>query len=250
MLRVMLIASAVLAVVALLLVLGCSSLERKLLFYPSHRAADNGLAPWTDRDGTVIGYSRLVAKPVNVWLMLHGNGGQASDRAYALPCFSADDAVFILEYPGYGRRAGVPSAQSFNAAARDAYRLLRATYPKLPVCVVGESIGSGPACVLANEDLPPAKLVLVVPFDRLSAVAREHFPSWLVAMVLKSDWDNVAALSCYRGPVDIFGASADTIIPVAHARALAAAIPAAKCTILEGGHNDWSRDGRVRIRNP
>jgi uncharacterized protein len=236
--------------VVLLLTLGCTSwIERKLLFFPSHQAGTNGLAPWT-RNGEIIGYSRTVESPMNVWLMIHGNAGQASDRAYALPCFSPDDSVFILEYPGYGPRKGVPSKKTFNQAAREAYLLLRKTYPKVPVCVVAESIGNGPACTLAVLTPPPDKFVLIVPFEKLSLVARDHFPAFLVSLLLRDDWDNVEALSHYKGPVDIFGMDADTVIPVVHAKALAARIPSAKFTLIPGGHNEWSESGRVSIRNP
>jgi pimeloyl-ACP methyl ester carboxylesterase len=245
----LIVLSVIATVLVLLLAAGCSSLERKLLFYPSHRPADGKLAPWT-RNGEVIGFTRIVDSPQNVWLLLHGNGGQAADRAYALPSFSAGDSVYILEYPGYGTRVGVPSRKAFDQAAKEAYLFLRETYPRLPVCVAGESIGSGPASSLAGLAHPPDKLVLIVPFDRLSLVAKDHLPSLLVGLILTDDWNNVAALSAYKGPVEIFGAENDTIIPVTHAKALAAALPAAKFHLIEGGHNEWSQPGRVKIRNP
>jgi pimeloyl-ACP methyl ester carboxylesterase len=182
--------------------------------------------------------------------MLHGNAGQASDRSYALPSFSPDDSVYILEYPGYGNRQGAPSKESFDRAAREAYKLLRVTHPHLPVCVASESVGSGPASMLSTLSEPPDKYVLIVPFDKLSLVAEDHFPSFLVRLLLTDNWDNAQALSHYQGPVDIFGASSDTIIPVRHAKALAAAIPRARQVIIPGGHNDWSIGERVRIRNP
>jgi pimeloyl-ACP methyl ester carboxylesterase len=235
---------------ALLLTIGCSScIQRKLLYFPSHEAGNNGLAPWTN-NGETIGYSRIVESPKNVWLMIHGNGGQAFDRAYAFPCFSPDDSVFILEYPGYGMRKGVPSKKAFNQAAKDAYLLLRDTYPKIPVCVVAESIGNGPACTLAALTPPPDKFVLIVPFEKLSLVARDHFPAFLVSLLLRDDWDNVEALSHYKGPIDMFAAEADNVIPAVHAKAMADAIPSAKFTLIPGGHNEWSENGRVNIRNP
>lgn len=228
---------------------GCASIERSLLFYPTHEPDHSGLTPWM-QNGGLIGYSRTVDSPKNIWLMLHGNAGQASSRVYALPSFSDDDSVYILEYPGYGSRKGVPSRNAFNQAAKEAFLLLREAYPRLPVCVVGESIGSGPASFLANLEGAPDKIVLIVPFDRLSLVARDHFPAFLVRLLLSDDWDNIAALSSYKGPVEIYGAEADTIIPVGHARALAAAIHSSRFTLTEGGHNDWSHLGKVRIRNP
>jgi uncharacterized protein len=227
---------------------GCSAVERFFLFMPTHLPHFNDLAPWTNEDGEVIGYAREVESPVNVWLMLHGNGGQASHRDYAIPCFSEQDAVYILEYPGYGGRAGVPSRETFDQAAREAYLLLRERYPGTPVCVAAESIGSGPASTLAGMSTPPDKYVLIVPFDRLASVAKGHFPAFLVDLVLQSDWDNAALLSNYAGPIDIFGAQDDTVIPVKHAKALAEALPGANLVIVEGGHNDWSVGCRVEIR--
>lgn len=228
---------------------GCSCIERKLLFFPTHNPHNNSLTPWI-KDGQILGYSRQVESPKNVWLMLHGNGGQASDRLYAVPCFSESDSVFILEYPGYGERRGVPSKKSFNKAAKEAYLLLRNTYPGIPVCVAAESIGSGPALSLAGLDKKPEKFVLVVPFDKLSSVAEEHFPTILVWLILRDNWNNVEALSKYNGPVDIFGAEADAVIPVNHAKVLAASYPRSNMVIIYGGHNDWSYDEKVQIRNP
>ena len=131
-----------------LMVAGCSTIERKLLFFPTHHPHNNNLTPWV-KDGKTIGYSRQVESPTNVWLLLHGNGGQASDRIYAIPCFSDTDSVFIFEYPGYGNREGTPSKEAFNKTATEAYLFLRELYPQTPICVVAESIGSGPALSLA-----------------------------------------------------------------------------------------------------
>jgi len=50
--------------------------------------------------------------------------------------------------------------------------------------------------------------------------------------------------------VEIYGAKDDEIIPVSHAKALAAAVPSAKFTLIEGGHNDWSQQPQVKFRNP
>jgi pimeloyl-ACP methyl ester carboxylesterase len=236
-----------LAVLAVLLLAGCSAVRRKLLFYPTHHDSSGGFATW-EVGGAKIGYCRPVNSPKNIWLMLHGNGGQAADRAYALPCFSTNDSVFVMEYPGYGRRKGAPSKGSFDAAAVEAYISLSHAFPETPICVVGESIGSGPACMLANQSPPPDKIVLVVPFDTLKSVASEHFPILPVGLILGASWDNIRSLRSYKGPVEVFGAMQDTIIPVAHAKKLAESVPSAVFHTIEGGHNEWSQAGRVQIR--
>jgi uncharacterized protein len=237
------------ASVTLLSTAGCAPIERMLLYYPTHHASDNGLSPWT-HEGKTIGNARPVESPSTVWLMLHGNGGQAADRVYALPCFSENDSVYILEYPGYGRRGGTPSKASLNQAAKEAYLLLRDTHPRIPVCVAAESIGSGPALSLASLDTKPDKFTLVVPFDTLSNVAERHFPRFLVRLILRDNWDNITALANYDGPVEIFGAENDTIVPINHAHALAASYPKANMKIIPGGHNEWSHEEKVQFRYP
>ncbi|HUR46813.1 MAG TPA: hypothetical protein VMZ27_13125 [Candidatus Saccharimonadales bacterium] len=236
------------AAVLFLLQIGCSAVQRKLLFYPTHHENRTALIPW-EVEGQVIGYARPAQAPENVWLMLHGNGGQASDRAYALPCFSSKDAVFIMEYPGYGARRGKPSRDSFDAAALVAYRTLREKFPATPVCVVGESIGTGPASMLSGATPPPSKIVLIVPYDNLKSVACDHFPYALVSLILRTSWDNVAALRNYKGPIELFGAVDDDIIPVSHAKRLADSLPSAVFHQIDGGHNEWSTPGRVQIKN-
>jgi pimeloyl-ACP methyl ester carboxylesterase len=241
--------SKVFACFAVWLFAGCATqLQRQFLFFPSHHCETNGLAEWRD-GGRLIGFAREVAERENVWLLLHGNGGQAADRVYALPRFAERDAVFILEYPGYGRRSGKPSRGTIDQAAVAAYQSLRHRFPGKPVCVAGESIGSGPACLLAGQPVPPDKIVLLVPFDSLKRVAEDRV-RWLpAAEMLGALWDNSVALAGYRGPVEIFAARDDTIIPVGHARALAASVPGARLQVFAGGHNEWSQQRAIAIRN-
>lgn len=220
--------------------------QRSLLYFPSHLTVRSALDPWLDGNQT-IGFCREVPHPHAIWLMMHGNAGQAADRDYVLPCLSPRDSLFVLEYPGYGSRYGSPSMDSMNRAASQAYQLLRARYPGVSVCVLGESIGSGPACSLVREKIMPDKIVLVVPFDTLASVASAHFFFLPVRLMLRDTWDNVRALKYYTGPVEIFGAKQDTIIPIEHAKNLARQIPNAEFTAISGGHNEWAYDGKVRI---
>ena len=124
--------------------------QRSMLFFPGHAALSNRLAPWSDGQRT-IGYCREVPNAQTIWLMMHGNAGQAAERDYVLSRMSDRDSLYVLEYPGYGSREGKPSMGSINRAASEAYQLLRKRNQNAQVCVLGESIGSGPACALARE---------------------------------------------------------------------------------------------------
>ncbi|MCM0080718.1 alpha/beta hydrolase [Geomonas sp. Red32] len=232
-----------------LFLVGCAVFQRKLLYYPTHHGRGEGLSPWKYQ-GKTIGFAREVAAPHNVWLMLHGNAGEAGDRQYALDSFSKDDSVYILEYPGYGGRPGAPSLSSINRAAAEGYRLLRSKFPATPVCVAGESLGTGPASTLAMLPHPPDKIVLITPFDVLAHVASYHFPYLPARLLLLDNWNNAKALHKFPGRVEIFAAHDDSVIPPRFARALAAAHPSIVFHEIPGDHNDWSRGSKVSIRNP
>lgn len=220
--------------------------QRSMLYFPTHAKFSSKLTPWLDGNRT-IGYCREVPNAQTVWLMMHGNAGQAADRDYVLSSLSGRDSLYVLEYPGFGFREGHPSRESINQAASEAYHLLRSQHRNRPVCVLGESIGSGPACFLAQEAIPPDKIVLVVPFDSLARVASRRFYFLPVRLMLRDAWDNVETLRHYSGPVEIFGATDDAVIPIEHAKALARQIPSARFTAITGGHNDWSGNSQVRI---
>jgi uncharacterized protein len=239
--------AAILLALYLVLLAAVFLLQRSMLYFPTHHAATGRLTPWLDGKRT-IGYCLEVPNPHTIWLMTHGNAGQASDREYVLGRMSDQDSLYVLEYPGYGSREGRPCLESMNNAAVEAYQLLRSRNPNTPVCVLGESIGSGPACALAREKIPPDKIVLVVPFDSLASVASEKMRLFPVRLLLRDRWDNVESLKHYAGPVDIFGATDDVIVPVEHAKALTGQAPGARFTAITGGHNDWCQNDQVKIR--
>jgi len=155
---------------------------------------------------------------------------------------------YVLEYPGYGDRPGKPSQQSFNHAALIAYRALVSAYGASKICVLGESLGSGPASFLATTENPPARIVLVVPFDVLEDVAQEKFPYLPVGLIMLDRWNNIDALKSYRGRVDIYGAKFDQVIPVAHARNLARSVPGAHYHEFDGDHG-WANGNQVDLSN-
>jgi uncharacterized protein len=221
-------------IAGLLSFFGCDAIQRKVLFFPSHHANLNGFTPWV-REGKTIGVAREVYGPGNVWLFLHGNGGQAADRQYAMYAFDPGDSIYFLEYPGYGRREG--------------YADLRLRFPDRKVCVFGESLGSGPASMLSRETPPPDKIVLIVPFDDIPSVARGHVSYLPVGLIFAGTWNNVEALMDYRGPLEIYGAELDEVIPLKHARNLAESLPNAKFHLIPGNHG-WANQPSVTARCP
>jgi uncharacterized protein len=240
---------ALVALVMFAVVLGLAGcVQRRLLFFPTHapvaRAVQQlGLTPWFVQ-GEYTGYARLVENPRKIWLFLHGNGVQAGNRGYVLERIGRRDSVYILEYPGYGERAGKPSKASFDRAALTAYEALVAQHGVENLIVLGESLGSGPACELARASTPPRHIVLVVPFDVLKDIAQEKFRFLPVGLIMLDRWNNVEALKGFTGRLDVFGAKYDNVIPVHHARKLAASVPGAIYREFPGDHG-WASGPHV-----
>jgi hypothetical protein len=145
-------------------------------------------------------------------LIVHGNAGCAIDRSYlAQPVHDAEPVdVFVLEYPGYGARAGSPSKKSLDAAAEEAFQLLPSNSPKY---VVSESIGTGVACELAkNHPQEIAGLALFVPYHNLASVAQRQMWFLPAYFLLLDRFNPEECLRSYHGPVKFVIAGADEII--------------------------------------
>jgi alpha-beta hydrolase superfamily lysophospholipase len=238
----------------LLLVAGC---QNQLIYHPQRgaeaefiaAARERGLQPWRDAKGRLIGWVRPNPRAAHRLVVFHGNAGCALDRGYCVEAFGAmgggaDWEVRIFEYPGYGPRPGSPGKDAFIAEGRAAVQEMLAADPR-PIFLLGESIGSGPACALA-ADFPGriAGLALVVPFARMQEVAQTHF-RWLpTGLLLRDKFDNIATLAGYRGSVVFVVASEDEVVGAAQGMKLHASCFAPKLLISLAG----ARHNSINIR--
>ncbi|MCH8474478.1 MAG: alpha/beta hydrolase [Opitutales bacterium] len=221
--------------------------QRGLIYFPDNyseeegiRFADRrGLEMW-EHEGVFHGW-KSTAEGDSAILIFHGNAGGGIHRDYLRDLFrdlpaSEEHSVYILEYPGYGFRPGRPSEQTFREAAVEAYRALHESYSSL--LLVGESIGGGVATWLAAEKGAEGVL-LITPFNRLSAVAAYHYP-WLPARwLLRDHFRNDEHLEDFDGPVAFVVAGEDAVIPTELARKLYESYDGPKLYRLQEGadHN-------------
>ncbi|HNX05058.1 MAG TPA: hypothetical protein PKI32_06125 [Opitutales bacterium] len=230
----------VLIALALIYLIGVAALwvfQRRLMYHPTHEPVAMALTEWMP-DGQYSGYVRE-GSGENVWLFLNGNAGQASRFTFAADLLPRTDKVYFLEYPGFGARPGSPSMATLNAAAEKACGDIRRENPGAKLTVIGVSLGSGPAAHLGSIANPPERIVLIVPFGRMSDESQYKYPYLPARWLVRDDWDNIASLRNYRGRLQIFAERDDLMIPVKHARALHAALPQSEYTELPGGHGDW-----------
>ena len=181
------------------------------------------------------------ATPGPLIVFAHGNGELIDDwlEEFETPRAWGASAL-LVEYPGYGRSTGVPSEASVAAAMIAAYdwALTRPGVDAARVVGWGRSLGGGAVCGLSRERALAA-LVLESTFTSVrSMVQRLGLPAFLV----RDPFDNLAALGAFAGPVLIAHGEHDEMIPVAHARALHAAVKRSRLRIEPGcGHNDCPR---------
>jgi pimeloyl-ACP methyl ester carboxylesterase len=149
----------------------------------TEKAAANGLDPWNHPTAGAASPQGFVSPdfskpaPRGTVVVFHGNGVCAFDRGIYQDAFAARGfRTFLYEYPGYGGRPGSPCAASIVGDAQNLIRSLdQMGYG--PVYVWGESIGSGVACaVCQDQTLPVHGLTLMMPWDSLSHVAAVHYP--------------------------------------------------------------------------
>ena len=186
------------------------------------RATEWAFEPWKNAQGERIGWQSREGDPQNVLLVFSGNGGQALNRVHyrEFTETAGDWKTYLLEYPGYGARSGVPSEASVNNAAAEAIDTL-ASVPGRTIWLLGESLGSGVAsAAVAQRADKIAGLVLVTPYNSLADAASSHYPWLPVKQLLRTRFDSVQNLSNYRGPVAFVVGKYDDVIPPKLSQAL------------------------------
>jgi alpha-beta hydrolase superfamily lysophospholipase len=227
--------------------------QRRLLYHPSVNplsASDLqtlGLQYWPDSATDYRGFINTgVNAPVKGTIMVfHGNAGAASDRLYYTRALAPlGYRVLLMEYPGYGGRAGKLSEASFIADAKQSIALAHRRFGS-PLLLWGESLGAGVVAALAADaTLPIAGVALITPWDSLTRLAQRLYRFLPVRWLVRDPYDSVRNLQAYDKPVAVLVAARDEIIPKAHGLRLYESIqsPQKKLWVFEqGGHNNWPR---------
>lgn len=221
--------------------------QRKLIYYPARYSSDvaarlaqeNGFHPWRNKAGEIIGWHLPSKSPATqAVLIVHGNAGCGFHRSYlAQPIHAAASAdVYVLEYPGYGCRAGSPGQRAILAAADEAFEELA---DRTPLYIVSESLGAGAAAHLAEKH-KISGLALFAPYDRLSSVGQQAMPFLPVSLLLRDRFNPADSLKHYRGPIKVVVAEADRIIPAKFGQRLYDGYDGPKSieVVRGAGHND------------
>ena len=202
--------------------------QGKMLYYPDARALSDcdlpaGVEIWNE--GAEQGLL-TVADNYNLLLFFHGNAGSACNWRFLgvnhLAKLGYD--VLVLEYPGYGGDPRTTSKQEIEVGLKVLVNWV-ATQEYARVSVMGYSLGTGAASIYALDN-GAAQVVLFAPFDSIYNVAQAQglkFPR----VLLREDFDNVAALADVAAPITIVHGEVDEVIPAKHSENLLQELEAA-----------------------
>ncbi len=155
-------------------------------------------------------------------LFCRGNGGTLSDWIDVGFMFHLIGVnIMLFDYGGYGRSTGHPSESRLYEDGRAAWRWLtdERKIPAAQIVVIGHSIGGGVAAQLATE-VKPSALILQSTFTSLPDIAQASLPYFPVKPLIRDRFMTKSKLSRIACPLLIVHSPDDTMIPIAHGRAL------------------------------
>jgi fermentation-respiration switch protein FrsA (DUF1100 family) len=175
----------------------------------------------------------------------HGRGGNLYNRAFlAQQLVNQKLSVLLYDYRGYGESTGVvrlihliPDGLLVNDFANS-----KLGYAPSQIITVGESIGTGTACAVAQERRCAA-IFLQSPFTSLPQEAKDSFP----LLHIYPDWcfpnpkfENIDYVKTPHPPLLIIHGEGDKQIPSAHSRSLfdAALEPKQLVLLPHAGHRN------------
>ncbi len=183
---------------------------------------------WVERAGSPL-----------VTLFLHGNAGNITNRAPRIQeIVAAGSSILMLDYRGYGKSSGRPSAQGLYRDSEAGFiYLLGKGYRAEQIILHGESLGTAVAIDLASRR-PCAALVLEAPFTSASDVAGTLVP--FIGPLLVRSFNSLPKIRWIRVPMFFMQGDRDEVIPLRLGQQLFAAAQEPKMfwVIPGAGHND------------
>ena len=215
--------------------------QDRLIFYPTgiwREPQGPHVQPVSlERDNTVL--SGWVVKPDAAGPVLVYFGGNAEELSGLVDVFARLNCTTLLvNYRGYGRSEGKPSASAFIDDARAVVDVLVLRYGSdRPLVLFGRSLGSGIAASVA-QSVRVDGVILMSPFRSLTHLADRLMP-WLPArLLLRHQLNVLETLDSLPEKTLVLYSPTDRIVPAAESKALLRLFPHTPQVVeFDGGHN-------------
>jgi len=170
-------------------------------------------------------------------------GGNAEPVEYNAEYFERllpEWSVYLVPYRGYGNNDGEPTESNLYGDALAIFDKLQPQYEQ--IALMGRSLGSGIATFVGTQR-KISKMILVTPYDSITNVAKEHYPIFPVALLVRDKFESIKRAPEINVPVLMLIGEQDQIIRRERSEQLASVIKAellTKVVISGAGHNDLS----------
>jgi hypothetical protein len=152
-----------------------------------------------------------------------------------------DVHLLAVDYPGYGASGGKPSEVSLMQAAAASVDFARQQFPENPLVLMGWSLGAGVALVTAGHHHGEVDGVIALsPWSSLPEAAADHYPRWLVGLIVEEQYNVMEAAKNITCPVLLIHGERDDLIPAAHSERIAVTLKGIVqyMRVFEAGHSD------------
>lgn len=197
--------------------LGLFFFQRNLLYFPTFEYAHD--LPVLTVDSQQEQIEVLLINPGQERAIIYF-GGNAEPVIFNQEPFAQlfeSHTVYLVNYRGYGGSTGTPSEEALYLDALAVYDAVQPHHKS--VATMGRSLGSGVATYLAvQREL--SFVILVTPYDSISAVAQKRLPIFPVSVLLKDKFNSKARAKKIRSDTLLIIAGQDRVIPPAHSYSL------------------------------
>jgi len=214
----------ILAVVLVLYIAACTYLyvqQEAILFHPKKLSSDYQYDFAIDfkemviegEDGTKLsGVLFKAENPKGLVFYLHGNSGAISTWVGAAQTYTnINYDCFVLDYRGYGKSEGeIISQDQFYSDVEIAYDSLTKYYDEKDIIILGYSIGTGPAAMLASKS-NPKHLILLAPYYSIVDMMNNQYP-FIPGFLLEYKFKTHEFIENVEAPVSIFHGDEDEVL--------------------------------------
>jgi len=226
--------------------------QEKILFHPlklpgTHKF--NFQAPFkeinlpvnAEKNLNIVQFSVPDSVCKGVVLYFHGNRKNIERYAPFAVNFTRNNyAVWMIDYPGFGKSTGKRTEQVLYADASILYRMARARFSKDHIIIYGKSIGTGVAAQLASI-ADCKRVILETPYYSIDALMKHYAFIYPVSWLTKYHFPTYSYFKKIEVPITMFHGTDDEVIPYNQALRLVQENPGVELvTIEKGGHNNLS----------
>jgi pimeloyl-ACP methyl ester carboxylesterase len=221
--QVVIIILLVILFLILILQIGKDMVVNQYLFYPSKEFHQTPTVDYKEivLPNGVVGWSIYQNPAAKTILYCHGNAGNLSFWNNIISLIASQKLnMFIFDYRGFGKSAGITTIQTTMEDGEEAYKYVRQSIEPENIILWGESYGGAVALNIASKH-PIGCLTLAGTFSSIGDVLKKYkLPIYINLAAKFINLDNILLIQKVKVPVVIIHSQEDEVIPYSCAEKL------------------------------